>query len=332
MWELLHCISEEVGLLSAIVFIFPYVLCVMVVNDNPKKIDYLFVCKILAICTLCMCFVVFSKMILDSGFNIANAMLNMKRFGMFSTMEEGSIYFNPNALGYFCLFAVIGIVQKIQWEAYGISDLIISGALIICGFLTLSRTYVICFVITIVLFVIAKKGIVRGKIKTSFMIAGMLLIISIILAKVFPDILNDLISRFSVKDISNGRIQLITVYNEYIGDSVKNLMWGTGLVARKIKIDNYFGTINMQVPHNGLQELVVVWGVLGMVIWFVFMLSLIIKTRKRNSNQGLVNYIPLIVLMIKVQAGQMVSSYYTMLMFSLAFLSLCYDFKKNNLS
>lgn len=332
IWELLHCINEEVGMISAIVFIFPYVLCVLVINENSHKIDYLFICRIIAICTLCMCFVVFSKMIIDSGFNIVNALSNMKRFGMFSSIEEGSIYFNPNALGYFCLFAVIGLIQKIEYETYRVSDLIIISTLIICGLLTLSRTYVVCLVITIVLFGFAKKGTLKGKVKTLFVIAGMMLIISVILVKVFPEIINDLMMRFLVEDISNGRTQLIKIYNQYIGASMKNLMWGTGLVARKLRIDNYFGSINMQVPHNGVQELIVVWGTLGMFIWFVFMFGLIIKSRKINPSQGLINYIPLIVLMIKVQAGQMVSSYYTMLMFPLAFLSLCYNFKKNNLS
>ena len=40
----------------------------------------------------------------------------------------------------------------------------------------------------------------------------------------------------------------------------------------------------------------------------------------------MLNFVPLLIILIKVQAGQMLDSPYTMIAFSYAYLSLAYDF------
>jgi len=57
---------------------------------------------------------------------------------------------------------------------------------------------------------------------------------------------------------------------------------------------------------------------------------MIVRAKKHSNVKGLINYIPLILLLVKVQVGQLITSFPTMLTFSLAYLSMCADFDNKN--
>ena len=52
---------------------------------------------------------------------------------------------------------------------------------------------------------------------------------------------------------------------------------------------------------------------------------MIAMSKKHCKHQSLINYIPLIIILVKGMAGQMLNSPYTMLAFSYAYLSMCAD-------
>ena len=327
IWEIMHCVSDGTSIKDGIVFIMPYILCLFVMFSNIKEVRYGIVMRTLSVCILFMCFVVLSKLLVESGFQIKGMFMNMQRLGSLTGAEETGAYFNPNTLGYFCILSSTGLIQTILSGQGKKTDYLMIGVLIIFGLMTMSRTYLVCLLAMIFLFFLIKDKKKYGKVK---FIGAILLAGGVIfgtLSIVFPSVLESLVMRLNVKDISSGRMELLAKYNEYSFHSSESLFFGTGLSGMNEKIKAYFTTY-INVPHNGIQEIFVVWGFPGLILFLLFLHSIIKKSRKVLPNQKLINYIPLILLLLKVQAGQLVTSFYTMLMFMLAYLSLCCDFRK----
>ena len=79
------------------------------------------------------------------------------------------------------------------------------------------------------------------------------------------------------------------------------------------------------MPHNGIQEVVVAWGVPGLLFFIAMICVMVRRSREENTNQRLLNYLPFVVLLAKIQVGQMITSSYTLLAFALIYISLCAD-------
>ena len=78
--------------------------------------------------------------------------------------------------------------------------------------------------------------------------------------------------------------------------------------------------------HNNIQEILVAWGIPGLIMIAALIAALVIRARSFNRRLTLINCIPLIIILVKSLAGQMISSGYTMLALSFAYLSLCQHF------
>jgi len=330
MWELLHCFGNGYSINSSLTFIFSYILAFLLMYSCCREINYEYIVRLLAICTSFMCFVVLSKLMQDSGWSISNAFRGMQRLGTIDGIEEVGAYFNPNTLGYFCIMASCGLIQNVMIGKFKSIDILLIIFLIICGFLTTSKTFIVCLLLMIFLFVVSISGGVASKIKNLILLIVVCSIILVSLDLFFEVVLENYIVRFGVKDISSGRVRLFNQYNDYILSSAKAIFWGTGLSAQRAVIDKYFGVSNFEVPHNGFQEIIVVWGVPGLILFFVFLYVMIVRAKKHSNVKGLINYIPLILLLVKVQVGQLITSFPTMLTFSLAYLSMCADFDNKN--
>jgi len=328
VWELLHCFTLGAVIKDGMTFILPYALCFIIMFSNVERVDYLFVMRVLAIATLWMCLVLLTKLFINADFNIGNAFYEMDRLGIVDESEMTRGTFNPNTLGYFCILSATGLLQAIVSGNKIRSDIPILVLLIVCGFLTASRTYIICLIVLIVLILFVQRGSLKKKATFIIGLVALAGIVIILVNVFFPETFGNLFDRFKLDDVSGGRSDLFMEYNRFIMSSGDQLFWGTGLSAERIKLDEYFGMYNAQTPHNGIQEVLVVWGVPGLVLFIVYLSIIILSARRINTNQQLINYIPLILLLTKVQAGQMVTAFYTMLMFPLAFLSLCYAFQE----
>lgn len=326
-WEIMHCLCNDYINNASFVFIFPYLFCVLVMFNCAKEVNYTFVIRNYALCTIWMCIIVLGKLVKNTGLNIMNALAQTGRFG-YSSIVESEAYFNPNTLGFFCIIAMIGLLQLILAKKGKLTDGILVIILLFFGCLTMSITYYVCLIFMIALFFIAVLKNKKESIK--FIIMGLVIIVVSIIAlnKFSPTLMNNLMSRVLVDDISNGRVGLFMQYGKYIMSSLLTLFWGTGIAKNCNLVEEYFMTSNMQVPHNGVQEVLVIWGIPGLIIFVVFLGSLILNAKKQLNNPTLLNYIPLIMILFKVQAGQLATSYPTILMFSLAYLSLCNDLKK----
>jgi O-antigen ligase len=175
-----------------------------------------------------------------------------------------------------------------------------------------------------ILLLVCQKGSVSQKIKFVCIVAVIVLIALGLLFLLFPALMEFYISRFQMEDLTTGRMDLMAHYHEFVMSDPVHLFFGIGLHDFNKKVMNVY-RIARNVPHNGVQELIVAWGLPGLIMFLILWVVMILRARQCCKKQGLINYIPLLIILLKVQAGQMLNSAYTMLAFSFAYLSMCCD-------
>lgn len=324
VWELLHCFGDEISINSVIISAIPYLLFVILFFiSGIKSVDYSFIVKVFAISVLSVCLILTGRLIILSDFNFNVAFFNMQRLGL-NDEDIGGLIMNPNTLGILCVLAVSCLMQLRLKGQKNVSDLILMISIIVLGSLTVSRTYLVCLIIVLVYVFIASKGGIKKKIALLF--GGVLIfVVSILLLNtLFPIVLELFGERLNAEDISSGRSYLFADYNNYIFSSAKSLFWGVGTSDFFHKLVNVY-LISDNVPHNGIQEVVVAWGVPGLLFFIAMICVMVRRSREENTNQRLLNYLPFVVLLAKIQVGQMITSSYTLLAFALIYISLCAD-------
>lgn len=330
IWELMHCFQGEFSVINFAGAFVPFLLCGLLMWTDAKKLDYAFIARCFAFSAFSVGIMLMGKIGYESGFNIEAVLLSMQRLGVSGEgTDNKQVFINPNSLGIICTLSVSGLLQIFMTGKKRISDVIMMVAILIIGALTISKTYIVLVAGMGVLFIMAQKKDMKSKIKMLFGILAVVIVTIVLLALIFPNVLPMFIRRFSSSDITTGRTDLMVYYDEFIRSSVENMMFGVGLqdFGYKLTVQNGVAT---HVPHNGIQEIIVAWGIPGLIFFGMFILDLIAGSRRENPHQKLLNYIPLILVLVKVQAGQIITSGYTMLTLAYCYLSLCHDFYGEN--
>lgn len=331
IWELMHGLTYSIEWQQFISVLTPIIALTIILSSDVSDVDYAFVTRMFAVAALAVCFMLISKLIYLAGFDIDLALANLQRLGMDSSDVTGNALtsygkVNPNTLGVICVLAITGLLQLRYMGERKIKDLIFVGALLIFCVLTCSRTCILCLALMLLLFLFGQKGDFYKKIR--FLAISLLSLICIvaILQWIFPGRIDYLLNRFSAEDISNGRISLMQVYHNYIFSSFGVLSYGTGLQDFKYKVSS----IADDVPHNSIQEIVVAWGIPGLIAIVTLLVMMILYSKKYTGKRSLISFIPLIIILVKSLAGQMISSGYTMLSLSYAYLSMCNYFSSRS--
>lgn len=329
-WEWLHCFGEYSSVMGAIRALVPLIFCGFLMFCPRDRINYAFVSRTLAVCVSAMCLIVLSKLLVDAGFNVSKAFSNMQRLG--TANKESDVMgadFNPNFLGFICIIASTGLLQLLINRQGQKFDMVMVVFLLLCGLLTLSRTYLACLAIMIGLFVIANARSVTQLAKQIGAAAGLALVIFLAVLLLFPETIEDWVGRFQVADITSGRLDLMARYNDRIFANPDIYMFGLGIQSVTDKVIARFGSakiLGTVVPHNAIQEMIFCWGIPGLLLFVVFLCSLVASAKRKNPNIKLLNYIPLILLLIKIQAGQLITTPANLLIISQAYLSMCNEF------
>lgn len=326
IWEYLHCFSGKVTLKSMLAFSFLYLFFIMLFfARDMQTIDYNFVMRNFAYAVLVVCCILIMRLLIADNFNFASFFLDMQRLGQ-TDEESGGMVVNPNSLGTLCVLAIGCLIQIRSAGQQKKFDTILLVAILALGALTCSRTYLACLLILCVfLFVISDGGI---KVKLRFLLGSIivLLVAILFLTLVFPEALKAFALRFSEGDIMSGRDVLFAAYQDYLFSSAKAIIWGLGSLNLGEKVMQL--GISFNVPHNGIQEILVAWGVMGIVLFAALIFILIRRSKQENPHQSWINYALLVVLSAKIMVGQVITSNYTMLSFALIYLSMCYDCSK----
>ena len=265
--------------------------------------------------------------IVQANFNFGIAIDNLQRLGGMSNDVGAAI--NPNTLGIINVFAISGLIQIYPVNKFKKTSVIMISLLLLCGLLTASRTFVVCLLIMAVMFFIGQQGNPIKKVKFIISLFVFAIVITVVYALIFTENFRFFIGRFQTDDLFNGRDTIMFDYHRYITSNIWVMLFGVGLNNFGEKVINVYNISNA-VPHNSIQEVVVAWGIPGLIMIGILIVMMILESTKYSGKKTILNYVPLIIILAKSMAGQLLTSGYTMLAFVLAYLSLCQNFSQSN--
>lgn len=321
-WELLH-MGDGFSTIPEYLAGFAPLLCLAVVVSLPKKQeDISFFTRVLAITLTVSILVLIANMVFGSHGSLVSLIQEGFRLGNIEEAENYQISYNVNELGFMCNIAIAGLLSNIYFKSARKSDYVLVAFLILIGCLTVSRAFLLCLAGTIVLYVILQKTTFTHKVKV-FAFALLLILASfIILEMVAPSIIDNYVARFSVDDITSGRTYLLEFYNDFITSSFERFFYGIGVQNIKQKMW-YLEGVKVNVPHNGYQQMIVAWGVVGLLLMILFIIYLVLHARKQNPRLQFMCYLPLFLLLINIMAGQFVTSGTKLFSLMFIYLMIC---------
>lgn len=330
LWELLHFLGQTFELIGFLTDIIPLLALLVFVSADTRKTDYAFVARVVAATTAVLCVTLLIRVLFLARFNLVAALAGIQRLGLDATTSNRSAELsggeiNPNTLGIICILATTPLMQLRTVGQGRKTDMLLSVILLVFGALTSSRTYLVCLAMMVLLLLFSQKGSINQKLRFLGIIILLIVLALLILNFAFPDLLRYYYSRFFEEDITTGRIGLMDTYHEFIVSNSNVLAFGIGLHDLAPKVMNVY-RLAIVAPHNFIQELVIAWGLPGLVMFAAMLLMMILRSRQFCRRQSLLHYIPLLIILFKSLAGQLLDSYYTMLALSYAYLSLTQNF------
>jgi hypothetical protein len=329
VWEIMHAFSGNFSFFEFLRSFAELIFLIVVLSIDQKKLNYKLIIRALAISTIGICFIMLFLQFQRVGFDLNNIFsrgFKNYRFGQANTsVENYGLNFNPNRLGTICNLTTVSILILFGRKEHTAFDMLLLVLSIIFGFMTFSRAYVISLIFIIFCFVITTKGPLPQKVLS---IIGTLVFIAILLWSIkryIPSVFYNMISRFQENDLFGGRDKLFLFYNEHIFSSVGYFLFGIGLQDFQGKISSIHN-IDINVAHNGIQEIWVVWGVVGVVLFILMLINIIKDAKKYESNPEIRQFLPLGFLLFNSMAGQLIRSEITLL--SLVMIYICLSIKR----
>ena len=254
-----------------------------------------------------------------------SAILSEKfRIGQTDILEEGvkivAMSINANGLGFLALLAVgIALVllnQKQMRKGMAIAVIVYSSFI---GALTISKTFVICYVFLIGIFYLWYMVSHSTHFLPALRIAVVIGILFLIFS--FTEVYRNIQYRFESTDLTTGRVDILLDYLQYMNDRPEKWLFGIGMQWMNVKAG--FET----VPHNGFLEAYVGLGLVGLFSIVYLVLKLIFLYRDKytflhGKRPRFLNYIPLFVHMFFIQSFQFIKISYIFVPLALSVLCI----------
>jgi len=273
--------------------------------------------------------IVLFNLLESTGYNFEKIFTGSYRFGK-QEIEANSyeVSYNSNALGYICNLAISGLLILIVKNKHKLIDIVFIGLLLLFGFLTMSRSFFVCCALVFVLFALSRGASISSLLKATVFMIIIIALVYGIMVNYAPFVLEKIMDRFMERDISNGRIDLFSFYNKHLLSEYKYMFFGIGIQNMLYKLFTIYNTTNIRVAHNGIQEVLIVWGIPGIALFIAYIYCLIKSSHDVAKKHKLANYIPLLLTLIYVQSGQFVRSGIVMLSFAFCYIALCANFEE----
>lgn len=329
LWELSHSFLPGFDLKLMFTSLVPFIFLAVILSADVSDVDYVFIVRSVATVAIAVNFMLLLNCIANANFDLELAFLNIQRLGVFSEDEisiGGEI--NPNTLGIINVLCITSLLQLNTIKQNKKIDYILIILLITFGALTSSRTFLVCLLTMIFCFAVGQKENIYKKIRLWALLALVAIVSLILLNIFFPALLEYYVGRFQVEDITTGRDGLMVDYHQFIVENTSVSLFGVGLNNLMEKVVNIY-RVAWNGPHNSIQEIIVAWGVPGLMMIVMLIFVIVLKSKKYIQRKSILNYIPLIIILVKSMAGQIITSGYTLLALTFAYLSLCQDFSQN---
>ena len=327
IWELLHGLYADFSYNEFLRDFAQLLILGFVTSLKLDNIDYKLISRSLVFSVIGVSLIIIYIKV-NSGFGGFFEMLAESttgdRFGQYTT-EDGAAYglnFNANGLGFICNMAIASLLILIARKEYKLLDIVMLIVLIFLGAMTLSRTFVVVCSFLFFSFIILTPGTANQRAKSISLLLVVFALFVYCLFVYAPSIVENFIARNDTNDITNGRAFLMEFYHNHIFSSFEYCFWGIGLQGYGTKIVEIYGR-NIGVCHNGIQEIWVTWGFVGILLFILMILAMIWTSRKYSYNRNVFAYIPLCALFFSSMAGQLLSSGTYMLALTFVYIVMC---------
>lgn len=235
---------------------------------------------------------------------------------LYSVDDTIVLNMNSNALGY---YSIVGL--SLLFVMYYLNKMrfillfLMSAVFVYVGSLSVSRTWLISVVLLIVAFMI-----MIPKVRTTKNGFRYFMLLALVVMGAYALFQNEFIyqaffNRMTDASVStgNGRVEAFQDYNKALIGNPFYLIFGAGAI-------HYGDVLNINLSvHNGLQQILVSYGIIG----FVFFLVIAIKAFRMNYRKGFVICsIPFLVAFFFIQSGQFLFPQYNMYPFIACFIAL----------
>ena len=208
------------------------------------------------------------------------------------TVRSGGFFGDPNYCAIFIIVTLAFLCVLYYKRKVGKEFWLLFFAVSAVGFLTLSKSYMLCVVLLVSIFLLFVL-IPRSKIAAIGFVIVLLLLVAVA-AQEKIEIFNLLWNRFdtSETDFTSGRGTLNNLYLSYLWENPNLLLFGAGISANRF--DGAFNNV-----HNIYIEMLFKLGVVGSVIYMVALVASIgvVFNRNRGKRRG-PEYLPLFFMLL----------------------------------
>lgn len=326
IWELMHMVYGFFSITEYIRGFAELLFMGVLIMIDLGNLEYKMIIRSLAISTVGVCTIMLIMQLQQYNFNILavlsrNAIL--WRFGQ-GNMDEGrfALNFNANNLGFICNLSISSMFLLRKKNEHIVFDLILTIGLFVFALMTVSRAAIVCMLMLIALYVFGgeSKGLKRV-IGILSLLSGIAIIATAVYTYV-PAIFENLLERFQREDVWNGRGDLFTQYTKFLLLSPDHLLFGIGMQSIFEKVSPVIWVEN--VPHNGLQEVLLAWGILGLFVMLTWFGMIVKQSRVYSRNKrDFYQYVPLLTVLVYSMSGQLLTSSRALMALSFAYICLC---------
>lgn len=326
IWEWWHAFYGRFSYVEYLRDFAELILLGLVLSIDTDDLDHKLILRSLAVSVVGVCAIMLWMQLQQFDYNIiavfARSAHNF-RFGQ-SNMESGvyALNFNANDLGFICNFATCGILLLASRREHKRLDILLAICSSVFAIMTLSRAAILCLVIVFVAYLALSEGKVLQKILSG--VVG-ILIAAVVLFLVWayvPSIFDNLLERFQRSDVSGGRTSLFLYYGQFILSSPANFFFGVGMQQIFEKVSPYFPVHD--VPHMGIQEVWVVWGLVGIMMIIILFVK-IVTTSKRyaHGQRKPYQFMPFLLTLIYTSSGQLLTSSRALMALVVSYVCMC---------
>lgn len=315
--EIISIIDTKSSINTMINFVIPFIYTSFILLCYQKEVNYIKILKIF----------IASVIITDLIYVVATFQIH--DITLFTTFKYrlGTLYYedvqyllniNANDLALYNVFAIaIALLlfdQKKIKLVFFISSMII---LTVIGILTVSRAFIITYVLLILGYLIVKKIKITTVLMICFALFMMISICMLAIPNLFMGICSNFVERFTEEDSLGGRGDILVEYFEKMGDSPRNLLIGVG-------ISNYAEKYDMSLKsHNATQEVLIAWGILGLALIIMTHIEFFKAMKNKIHHKiELVMLMPLVTLLFMIQSLQFYSQEDRILLLMIAYFAL----------
>ncbi|MBR1461780.1 MAG: hypothetical protein IJ604_00150 [Prevotella sp.] len=242
-----------------------------------------------------------------------------------SGVEEGTMMLNanPNGLGFFSIIGIASIIvlyikKKVNlWVMIGLAALYV-----FVGALGVSRTFLYALIIMMVLLLLFARSDLKRATFGRYFLLFVAIIAGVYILTNTSLLYNAYNSRLTAEsmDTLGSRTTVFADYNSYLFNHPLYLLFGTGAV--------HYGSVISEInlsTHNGLQQVLVSYGVIGLLFFLYITVKAVKVCYKKGSPVSLV---PFLIAFLYVQTGQLLTPSYNLYLFVVSFyvIKLSRDF------